>query len=181
MLGVIVLKTGTPPNGVFLPGWLELYLGLVLTMLTAMALGLMISALATNVALAAAAAPLLVAPQMLLGGFVLPVDGVAEVLSYGMVGHWSSTAMGTTADLNRLYFQTIERDPGAFQDNPLLEQVNFAPDIYDTDPGPKSEAQSRADRRPRLLLYGGILAGMTALFLAGTFAFQWRKDVGWRH
>jgi hypothetical protein len=89
--------------------------------------------------------------------------------------------MGTTADLNRLYFQTIERDPGAFQDNPLLEQVNFDPDIYDTDPGPKSEAQSREDRRPRLLLYGGILGGMTALFLAGTFAFQWRKDVGWRH
>ncbi len=180
MLGVIVIKTGTPPNGVFLPGWLELYLGLVLAMLAAMALGLMISALATNVALAAAAAPLLVAPQMLLGGFVLPVDGATELLSYGMIGRWSSTAMGTTADLNRLYFQTIEREPGAFEDNPLLEQVNFDPDIYDTDPGPKSEAQSRADRRPRLLLYWEILGGMTAFFLAGTFAFQWRKDVGWR-
>ncbi len=176
MLGVIVLKTGTPPHGVFLPGWLELYLGLVLTMMAAMALGLMISAGAKNVALAAAAAPLLVAPQMLLGGFVLPVNGVAEVMSYGMVGHWSSTAMGTTAELNRLYYQTLEREPGTLEENPLLKQVNFDPQTYDTDPGPKSAAESRADRQPRLLLYWGILGGMTATFLAGALVLQSRKD-----
>jgi ABC-type multidrug transport system ATPase subunit len=142
-------------------------------------LGLMVSALSTNVALATAAAPLLVAPQMLLGGFVLPVAGAAEVMSYGMVGNWSSKAMGTTAELNRLYYDTIEQDPEAFQDNPLLEQVNFDPDNYDTDPRPKGEAQSRTDRRPRLVTYWGILSGMMVLFLAGTLFFQWRKDRGW--
>ena len=180
LLGVISLKTGMPPNGVFLPGWLELFVGLLITMLCAMSLGLLVSAMSGNVAIAAAAAPLLVAPQMLLGGFILPASGVAEVMSYGMIGHWSSAAMGTTAELNRLYYQTVGEDPGALDDNPLLEQVNFDPGTYDSDPGPKSEAQSREDRRGPWLRYLGIEVMMMAVFLGGTLYFQWRKDSGWR-
>lgn len=180
LLSVISIKTGTPPNGVFFPGWLELMLGLTLSMLAAMALGLLVSAMSGNVAIAAAAAPLLVAPQMLLGGFILPVDGAAEGLSYTMVGRWSSAAMGTTAELNRLYYQTVDDGGGGPTDDPVLEQVNFDPDFYDTDPGPKSAEQSREDRRPLLLRYWAILAGMTSLFLAGTLFFQWRKDSGRR-
>lgn len=180
LLSVISIKTGTPPNGVFFPGWLELMLGLTLSMLAAMALGLLVSAMSGNVAIAAAAAPLLVAPQMLLGGFILPVDGVAEGLSYTMVGRWSSAAMGTTAELNRLYYQTVDEVGDGPGDDPVLEQVNFDPDMYDSDPGPKSEEQSREDRQPLLLRYWAILAGMTGLFLAGTLFFQWRKDSGRR-
>jgi hypothetical protein len=177
LLGVISLKTGTPPNGVFLPGWLELFLALLITMLCAMSLGLLVSAMSGNVAVAAAAAPLLVAPQMLLGGFILPVSGVAEGMSYAMIGHWSSASMGTTAELNRLYFQTVGDESSR---DPLLEQVNYDPSIYDSDPGPKTASESRADRREPLLRYLGIQVLMTALFLGGTVFFQWRKDAGWR-
>lgn len=180
LFGVISLKTGTPPNGAFLPGWLELFIGLVITMLCAMSLGLLVSAMSGNIAIAAAAAPLLVAPQMLLGGFILPVSGVAEVMSYAMIGHWSSASMGTTAELNRLYYQTIENEPGGAQDNPLLEQVNFDPSVYDSDPRPKSAAESRVDRRGPLTNYLAIEVLMTALFLGGTLFFQYRKDRGWR-
>jgi hypothetical protein len=117
---------------------------------------------------------------MLLGGFILPVSGVAEGMSYAMIGHWSSAAMGTTAELNRLYYQTVGDEPAVVEDNPLLEQVNYDPSVYDSDPRPKSAAESRDDRRGPIARYLGIQVLITGLFLGGTVFFQWRKDAGWR-
>ena len=90
------------PNNVLINAPLELFVTLYLTMLAAMCLGLLISALFKNPDRAIAMAPLLIMPQILFSGLVFELSGATERISYAVTCRWAMEALGTTADLNSL-------------------------------------------------------------------------------
>ena len=101
LVGVLLLMMGVPTNPLF-SGPLELIISTYLTVLSAMCLGLLISALFHSPERALAVAPLLILPQILFSGIAFELNDVTEKISYAINCRWAIEAMGTTADLNGL-------------------------------------------------------------------------------
>jgi ABC-type multidrug transport system ATPase subunit len=179
-VGVVLLFTGVPAHGVFLPAWLELMLTVWLTGVAGLAMGLFISAASANLDLALSITPSSIIPQMLLAGALFALPGSVDFLSNATIGKWAVNALGTTADLNRMYYAAAADLPNDDRVTALLGQVVFNPDSYDDDPGPKSIASARESRRPHLLKTWTVLLAWVAGFLALACAAQWRKDRVWR-
>src|SRR5215211_844342 len=175
-VGVVLLFTGSPAHGVFLPAWLELMLSVWLTGVAGLAMGLFISATAANLDLALSITPSSIIPQMLLAGALFALPGSVDFLSNATIGKWAVNALGTTADLNRMYYAAAADLPSDDRVAALLGQVVFDPDSYDDDPGPKSIAAARESRRPHLLKTWAVLFGWVTGFVALACAAQWRKD-----
>jgi ABC-type multidrug transport system ATPase subunit/ABC-type multidrug transport system permease subunit len=71
---------------------------------SALALGLLASAAVSNAAQAALALPMLCFPQVLFGGAIVPVDGMAtpgRVISFGLSNRHAFEALGRDLDLDR--------------------------------------------------------------------------------
>jgi ABC transport system ATP-binding/permease protein len=179
-VGVVLLFTGSPTHGVFLPAWLELMLTVWLTGVAGMAMGLFISAAAANLDLALSITPSSIIPQMLLAGALFALPGSVDSLSNATIGKWAVNALGTTADLNRMYYAAAAELPSDERVTALLGQVVFNPHSYDDDPGPKSIEAARESRRPHLLKTWAVLVGWVAGFIGLASAAQWRKDRVWR-
>ena len=80
----------------------ELFVAMTLITLSAMCLGLLVSALFNNPDRAIAMAPLLIMPQILFSGLVFELKGATENVSYLVNCRWGMEALGTTANLNAL-------------------------------------------------------------------------------
>ena len=90
------------PGCLFPSGSLEMMVSVSLLMLSAMYLGLLVSALFDNPDRAIALAPLLIMPQILFAGVVFKLDegSIAERLSYAVNCRWGMEALGTTLNLD---------------------------------------------------------------------------------
>jgi ABC transport system ATP-binding/permease protein len=74
-----------------------------LTILSALSLGLLVSASVRNSAQSNSALPLILLPQIIFSGVLFTVDtGLIKVLSWFTVGRWSIGAYGSLVDLNSM-------------------------------------------------------------------------------
>ena len=103
LTGVFCAMKGLPPaDALFINTGLELFITMVLLTLSAMCLGLWISALFKNPDRAIAMAPILIMPQVLFSGLIFELKGAAHTISTFVNCRWGMEAFGATADLNSL-------------------------------------------------------------------------------
>lgn len=180
LLLLVVLPTlGELPAGVLLPGPLEWWIGLSLTTLGGSMLGLLVSALAAHSTQAVSMVPLVLLPQIVLSGLIFPLFGPAELLSAATISRWGVESLGTSANLNRLYFQTFASAPPGIRDPALPGRPRrFNVAAYDSlaPPTDYTVASRQADRRAHLLWRWGILLTQIGLLLGLTWIVQRRKD-----
>lgn len=182
---VVLPGVGLPPPGALLPGVLELIIGVWLTMISGVAMGLLVSAWAPNTDTAISVVPILLVFQIMLAGLIFPLNGWFQVASYPIVAKWSVNSLGTTVDLNRLYYQDLAgAPPGIHPVSKPADLPTFHLGDYDsaralagrTDYTPQSHA---ASRRMHLLSRWGILLGMTGIFVLLACVVQRQKDRIW--
>lgn len=101
LVAVLILFKGTPAHS-FLPPVIELGLSTYLTVISAMSVGLLVSALFHSPDKALAMAPILIMPQILFSGIAFELNGVTEKISYAINCRWAIEALGTSAGLNDL-------------------------------------------------------------------------------
>lgn len=100
----VVIFVGYPEQGKLLPDFpiLELYITTVLTMLSAMTLGLFVSALSGNPDRAITLAPIFLVPQILFSGIACELDNIGEMISEFVTCRWACIAYCAIADVNHL-------------------------------------------------------------------------------
>lgn len=118
--GTFSLLVGLPDSGVIMPPFFEYFITTYLCMLSAMGMGLFVSALFDNPDRAMTVAPILLMPQILFSGLAFELSGAVEKISAVVTCRWAVEAYGTSADLNSLL-------EASYADNPLL---TFEPDPF---------------------------------------------------
>ena len=102
VLLLVLVVTALRPLGIGSSGVLELFAIAVLTAWTSAALGLAVSCAARNVDQAAGAVPLLLMPQLLLAGGLIPLaqlPGVLAALSNVIYARWAYAGIGSAAGI----------------------------------------------------------------------------------
>lgn len=102
LLVMVILVTMGMPQHTLISGPLELMITTYLTVISAMCLGLFVSAIFKSPDSALAMAPLLIMPQILFSGIAFELNDITDKISYVINCRWAIEAYGTTADLNRL-------------------------------------------------------------------------------
>ncbi|NJP07068.1 MAG: ABC transporter permease, partial [Chloroflexaceae bacterium] len=180
---VVSLHTGLPPEGALLPAPIELVLSVWLTAVCGMSMGLLLSALVSSPDKAFSFVPIILVPQIMLAGLIFALDGPAEIISYATVSRWATESLGTTADVNRLYYQVIAGAPPGIRPASAQPAVgDFDPARFDAQQGARTEytlESHRASRQMHLAGRWGILAGMSGLFLVATCLVLVHKDRRW--
>ena len=118
--GTFSLLVGLPDQGVAMPPFFEYFITTYLCMLSAMGMGLFVSALFDNPDRAMTVAPILLMPQILFSGLAFELSGAVEKISAVVTCRWAVEAYGTSADLNTLL-------EASCADNPML---TFVPDPF---------------------------------------------------
>jgi fumarate reductase subunit C len=192
-------STGLPPNGALLGslGLVELIIGVWLTTLGGVGMGLLISAWAPNTDIATSVVPMLLVFQIMLAGLIFPLNDCivfvdeprvavcSDVLSYPIVARWATDSLGTTAELNRLFYQDFVNAPPGIRPLllpsalPTFEGANYG--RGDLSGAQEFTAATLAhERRLHLLGRWGILLVLTALFLTlACVVLRW-KDRRWQ-
>jgi len=110
ILYLIILSFGIdfPKKGLYLPGVLELFITLFLTMLAGITFGFIVSAISRSTEMAIYLLTLLLFFQFFFAGTVFDLRGNAfEPMSYFSTTRWSLTALGVTIDMPKLVESTI--------------------------------------------------------------------------
>ena len=167
ILYLIILSFGVdfPQKGLFLPGTLELFITLFLTMMAGITFGFIISAVSRSTEMAIYLLTMLLFYQFFFAGTVFDLRGNAfEPLSYFSTTRWSLTALGVTIDMPKLVESTI-----------LCSDVPSNP--LDPSSATKTVCENYADAtkdllidydRDLLLKSWLVLIGMSFLFLGTT-------------
>ena len=129
LLFVVSWKVRLPGAGVLLPAPVEMYVTLVLGALTAIMLGLFISALAPNTNTVIYIVLLALFFQIIFAGVFFKLPGAAKNLSYLTVSRWVMEGLGTSADLKGLDALTRTR----FQPEPITQTVSVEVERPDPD------------------------------------------------
>ncbi len=97
-----VIELGEPlRQGIFLPPILETYITLTLTSLAGLMLGLTISAIAPNNDRAISLVPLILIPQVIFSGAIIPLkDWLTQVLAAIFPTRWAMAALGSSIGLH---------------------------------------------------------------------------------
>lgn len=83
--------------------WLELFITALLSIISAMCLGLTISAAVSN-EMALVVCPVCLLPQILFSGVACTLAGMTETISKFVTCRWACIAFLTTADINSMYY-----------------------------------------------------------------------------
>lgn len=99
---IVAIEIGEPlRQGILMPPALEAYITLTLTSLAGLAIGLAISAVAPNNDRAISFVPLVLLPQVIFSGAIIPLkDWPTQILSTIFPTRWAMAAMGTTVGLH---------------------------------------------------------------------------------
>ena len=100
--------------------WLENFVTTFLCVLSAMCLGLVISALVSN-DMALVLCPVCLMPQILFAGVVSPLAGITKTISEVITCKWSCLAYFVSAGVNDLYY-SMEYETGAWVTTTLEEE-----------------------------------------------------------
>jgi ABC-type multidrug transport system permease subunit len=88
-------------QGVFLPVFLEVYITLALTAVAGVILGLAVSAIATNEDIANTLLPVILIPQVIFAGSIIPLkDWVSTIVAVIFPIRWAMAALGSTIGLH---------------------------------------------------------------------------------
>lgn len=152
----IVVEIGEPlRQGVFLPPFLETYITLGLTSLAGLMLGLAVSAIAPNNDRAISFVPLILIPQVIFSGAIIPLkDWLTQILAVVFPTRWAMTALGTSIGLHA---DQIGGDR-LFGNDPTYHSTLFS--IY-----------SQADATQRLVLswIGLVVITVALMIVVGIF------------
>ncbi len=99
---VVAFRVQFPFQGVLLPGPLEMYLTLLLASIAGILLGLFISAIVSNQSSVIYVVLLAVFVQIIFGGVIFDLPGIAQPLSYLTFTRWTVEALGSTVDMPSL-------------------------------------------------------------------------------
>lgn len=194
LLGIIILRTGLPPAsaGIFTVPAIEIYIGMTLAGLAGLAMGLCVSAIASNPDKATGAIPLVLLPQILLAGIIFQVSGPMGVVADATISRWAVQALGTSADLNHLYYTqqralaAVATTTGAPAPTSATKNTGYTPDDYDSAPRAShytsslathaSWADAVSTRRRQLLRTWSVVALLFLLFLAAAGVALRLKD-----
>lgn len=122
MIAVIQTRIRLPDLGTVMVQ--KLFLVLVLTSVGGLAIGLLLSAVVSNPDKAGSLVPILLIPQLVMAGALIPLHGVAQDVSYLMFSKWGYEMIGQAARL-----QELPRPPSlshAEIEPALALDVNFA-------------------------------------------------------
>lgn len=120
--GTFSLLVGLPESGVLTAPFLEYFITTYLCMLSAMGMGLFVSALFDNPDRAMTVAPILLMPQILFSGLAFELSGAVEKISAIVTCRWAVEAYGTSADLNTLLEASYAETPMlTFEPDPFFE------------------------------------------------------------
>ncbi len=159
---VIVVQLGEPlQQGVLLPPLLETYITLSLTSLAGLMIGLTISAIAPNTDRAISFVPIILLPQVIFSGAIIPLkDWVTQILAVVFPTRWAMAALGTSIGLHA---DKIGGDH-LFGSDPTYHGTLFS--IY-----------SQADATQRLVISWIALAAISIVLTIVIGIFLKRKDV----
>lgn len=118
-VGLFLLLMGNVPSeGVVLPGAVEIFITMWLTIYASSAMGLLVSSVMKNGDRAMAVSPFLLIIQLLFSGILFSLDGASQIISYFTVSRWSVESLGNVVNLNNLkhVYQQIH-----FNADPLFE------------------------------------------------------------
>ena len=91
-----------PYSGVFLPTWLELYITFLLLIYSSDVLGIMISSIVKTPNTAMTVMPFVLIIELIMCGYIFPLEGFSEKLSFWTVSKWTLNALCTTANVNNM-------------------------------------------------------------------------------
>ena len=100
--GPVGAQVTLPAHGLVFGAAADFYVTTALSSLAGLALGLLISALATTPDKAMSVVPLALVPQILFAGMIFPLEGATTVASWFTASRWSMDAFGSLAALNDL-------------------------------------------------------------------------------
>jgi ABC-type multidrug transport system permease subunit len=148
-----------------LPWPIGIFVTTFFTLLTAISLGLMVSAAVKNTTQANSALPLLLLPQIIFAGILFDMKDtlIGRSLSWLMLSRWSAGAYGILVDVNSLI--------------PLPPDKSEYAESYSFDFTPPIQASTVYDPSwENLLLNWGVLLLQIIICLGITTALQKRKD-----
>jgi len=166
-LYMVILSFGVkfPNQGLYLPGALEIFITLFLTMMAGISFGFIISAVSRSTEMAIYLLTMMLFFQFFFSGAVFDLRGnTFEPLSYLSTTRWSLTALGVSIDMPRLVESTI-----------LCSDVPSNP--LDPNSAPKTVCENYKDASKDLLINYDqnllvrswlVLTGMSLLFLTTT-------------
>lgn len=159
---VLVVQLGEPlQQGIFWPPMLETYVTLALTSLAGLMIGLAISAIAPNNDRAISLVPIILIPQVIFSGAIIPLkDWFTQILASIFPTRWAMAALGSSIGLHA---DKIGGDK-LFGDDYTYHSTLFS--IY-----------GQADAMHRLLLSWAALGAITIVLMIVIGIFLKRKDV----
>lgn len=147
-------------QGAFTWPTLEAYITLALTSLAGLMMGLAISAIAPNTDRAISFVPIILLPQVIFSGAIIPLkDWLSQIIAVAFPSRWGMVALGTTVGLHS---DTLGGDRLFGSDN------TFHGDLY--------SIYTRADAIQRLTLAWAALVVISILLMFAIAAFLKRKD-----
>ncbi|MEO7003222.1 MAG: ATP-binding cassette domain-containing protein, partial [Ktedonobacterales bacterium] len=158
---VLVVQLGEPlQQGVVLSPLLEVYITLALTSLAGLMIGLTISAIAPNADRAISFVPIILLPQVIFSGAIIPLkDWGSQIIAVVFPSRWAMTALGTSIGLHS---DTVDGDH-LFGSDPSYHGTLYS--IY-----------TQSDALHRLLLSWGALAAISIALMIVIGVFLQRKD-----
>ena len=103
LFGVFAVVINDYPEGILFGNFFfEMYVTVLLTILSAMAIGMTISALVKSGDKAMTLAPFVLIVQLLFSGILFKLEDAGEYISYVTISKWSVAALGSIVDLNDL-------------------------------------------------------------------------------
>ncbi|HKJ39093.1 MAG TPA: ATP-binding cassette domain-containing protein, partial [Anaerolineales bacterium] len=175
ILYLIIVSFGVdiPEEGLYLNGYLEIFLTLYLTMMAGISFGLIISAVSKSTEMAIYILTMMLFFQFFFAGAVFDLRGNKfEPMSYLSTTRWSLTALGVTIGMDEIAESTIlcnEVPENPLDPNSALKTVCF------NYPDAKDDLRLNYED-DQLLISWFVLAGMTVLFLTVTWFLIRRTD-----
>jgi ABC transport system ATP-binding/permease protein len=159
---VLVVELGEPlQQGIFLSPILETYITLVLTSLAGLMIGLAISAIAPNNDRAISLVPIILIPQVIFSGAIIPLkDWITQILASIFPTRWAMAALGSSTGLH------ADKIGG---DKLFGNDYTYHSTLY--------SIYSQDDAMHRLLLSWAALGAITIVLMIVIGIFLKRKDV----
>ena len=176
---ILAILSGLPGQGALFPSFMELIFSVWLTTLAGIGMGLLVSALSSNTDKAVSIIPIILIPQIILSGVIFNLSGPSKAFSYITITKWSLDSLGTTADLNRIFIESLDDQSklgflgtGCDYGNGIFNGNDYADNVCTVN-----NDGTVGSRAVHLFVRWFILILMTALFLYATYFVQKRKDV----
>lgn len=111
MVTIIQNMVGQSENSILIDGYWDIQIICFLTILSASALGLFVSALVKDSTIALSLAPILLVPQLLFSGILFELEGFSDFVSNFVLCRWAIEGLGTSVNLNETTHPIQEFNP----------------------------------------------------------------------